>query len=226
MWDYDKGSSNDFLGEVSHTHGSPLTNQASGHPRRRLESFFTLLLPPHLPLQVLIDLSNTAQLDNVPRWLPLKEQSEAEHHRRQGRHATAKPASQHSSPKAGSSSSSSAHDGSQDSPKSSVIKSRSHGIFPDPAKGRTPPRRRPPHFSLSLLSPGTSCHLLSPPVTSSLPLSALSSLCPCSAHQLELKLHAFCFCFLLLSWSVFVFSRHAYPGQRLRLRSPQFTWLA
>lgn len=83
--------------------------------------------------QVLIDLSNTAQLDNVPRWLPLKEQSEGEHHRRShtGRHGSSKPSSQHSSPKTAGSS----HDV-QDSPRSSVIKSRSHGIFPDPAKGR------------------------------------------------------------------------------------------
>lgn len=84
--------------------------------------------------QVLIDLSNTAQLDNVPRWLPLKEQSEGDHHRRshsgQGRHSSSKPSSQHSSPKT------SAQD-IHDSPKSSVIKSQSHGIFPDPAKGRT-----------------------------------------------------------------------------------------
>ncbi|KAM6895735.1 protein piccolo [Xenentodon cancila] len=114
VWDYDKGSSNEFLGEV------------------------------------LIDLSNTAQLDNVPRWLPLKEQSEGEHHRRshssQGRHGSSKPSSQHSSPKTTASS----HDN-QDSPKSSVIKSRSHGIFPDPAKDTQVPTIEKCHSS-----PGTS----------------------------------------------------------------------
>ncbi|XP_038851320.1 protein piccolo-like [Salvelinus namaycush] len=112
VWDYDKCSSNNFLGEV------------------------------------LMDLSNTANMDNVPRWLPLKEQSEGEHHRRslsaQGRQHSPKPPSQHASPKTP------AH-GNQDSPKSSVIKSRSHGIFPDPAKDTQVPTIEKSHSS-----PGTS----------------------------------------------------------------------
>nr|XP_029511900.1 protein piccolo-like isoform X4 [Oncorhynchus nerka] len=100
-----------------------------------------------------MDLSNTANMDNVPRWLPLKEQSEGEHHRRslsaQGRQHSPKPPSQHASPKTPAhgnqdspkppsqhaSPKTPAH-GNQDPPKSSVIKSRSHGIFPDPAKAR------------------------------------------------------------------------------------------
>lgn len=105
--------------------------------------------------QVLIDLSNTAQLDNTPRWLPLKEQSESIEHSRAHHAAQGPPGSgsgqghgqghsqgymsvpgmgpghgmgQGQAPGQG--------DGSHDSPKNSVIKSRSHGIFPDPAKGK------------------------------------------------------------------------------------------
>lgn len=105
--------------------------------------------------QVLIDLSNTAQLDNTPRWLPLKEQSESIEHSR-AHHAAQGPSGSGSGQGHGQ-----GHgqgymsvpgmgpvqgmgqgnvpgqgDGGHDSPKNSVIKSRSHGIFPDPSKGK------------------------------------------------------------------------------------------
>lgn len=100
---------------------------------------------------MLIDLSNTALLDNTPRWLPLKEQSESIEHSRAHHAAQGHPGSGSgpgqgqgymSGPGMGSGHSMGQGqapgqvDGSQDSPKNSVIKSRSHGIFPDPAKGK------------------------------------------------------------------------------------------
>lgn len=100
--------------------------------------------------QVLIDLSNTAQLDNVPRWLPLRDQSESIEHSR-GHHAAQGPSGPGSGQGHGQghgymsglgpgqgygpSQAPGQGDGSHESPKNSVIKSRSHGIFPDPAKG-------------------------------------------------------------------------------------------
>lgn len=107
-------------------------------------------LPVPVVSQVLIDLSNTVQLDNVPRWLPLKEQSESIEHSR-AHHAAQGPSGPGSGQGHGQGHSympglgpgqgfrlgqaPGQGDGSQDSPKNSVIKSRSHGIFPDPAKG-------------------------------------------------------------------------------------------
>lgn len=102
--------------------------------------------------QVLIDLSNTAQLDNTPRWLPLKEQSESIEHSKAHHAAQGPPGSgpgqghghghslgHMSGPGLGPGhgmGQGQGPDGGHDSPKNSVIKSRSHGIFPDPSKGK------------------------------------------------------------------------------------------
>lgn len=94
-------------------------------------------------LQVLIDLSNTAQLDNMPRWHPLKEQSESIHHGRGhpphggggGSGGQGGPGGQGGSGGSGEPGGTGGQPSSEQSPKTSVIKSRSHGIFPDPAKG-------------------------------------------------------------------------------------------
>ncbi|MCI4379053.1 hypothetical protein PGIGA_G00223460 [Pangasianodon gigas] len=136
VWDYAKYSSNDFLGEV------------------------------------LIDLSNTAQLDNMPRWHPLKEQSESIHHGRghpphgggggsggqggQGGHG-----GQGGPGGSGGPGSTAGQPSSEQSPKTSVIKSRSHGIFPDPAKDTQVPTIEKSHSSPGSSKSSSETHLRS-----------------------------------------------------------------
>ncbi|KAI5623839.1 protein piccolo isoform X5 [Silurus asotus] len=136
VWDYAKYSSNDFLGEV------------------------------------LIDLSNTAQLDNMPRWHPLKEQSESIHHGKgqppngggggsggqggQGSHG-----GQRGPGGSGGPGGTEGQPSNEQSPKTSVIKSRSHGIFPDPAKDTQVPTIEKSHSSPGSSKSSSESHLRS-----------------------------------------------------------------
>ncbi|XP_059759241.1 protein piccolo-like isoform X3 [Balaenoptera ricei] len=88
--------------------------------------------------QVLIDLSSTSHLDNTPRWYPLKEQTESIDHGKS-----------HSS------------QSSQQSPKPSVIKSRSHGIFPDPSKDMQLPTTEKSHSNPGSSKSSSEGHLCS-----------------------------------------------------------------
>ncbi|RXM30054.1 Protein piccolo [Acipenser ruthenus] len=88
--------------------------------------------------KVLIDLSNTSHLDSTHRWYPLKEQSESIDHGK-------------------------SHSGqsSQQSPKPSVSKSRSHGIFPDPSKDMQVPTIEKSHSSPGSSKSSSEGHLRS-----------------------------------------------------------------
>ncbi|KAF5889260.1 protein piccolo-like isoform X1, partial [Clarias magur] len=132
VWDYAKYSSNDFLGEV------------------------------------LIDLSNTAQLDNMPRWHPLKEQTESIHGRGQpsqgGGGGSGGQGGQagHGGPGgSGGPGGTGGQPSSEQSPKTSVIKSRSHGIFPDPAKDTQVPTIEKSHSSPGSSKSSSESHLRS-----------------------------------------------------------------